>query len=543
MCWKRKKNEAVWVLVALAVVVTAFAAPANNNNNNNNNNDDDDDEGGATTHPRRAHDFCIWGAGAGGMSLAVFLKDRGYDDILVMDRAPIAGGSCNTLRYPGGWNDVGVQIYPDTAFANGLGFGPWDVDMVSLVKRFAGDDAVIPNYYTDLPFFLGSLATDGPCFPIGPPPPPTPEFLAQLGRFLALMNTTYRWMDTLDAVPDPIPLELTLPMSEWIVANGFELLTPSIFVPPLTLAGYGRLDNITAFDGLMQRTSTDMLYVTDSARWFSVRDGCQSIYEGMAAYLGADALLLNATVASIRRPECRCPHRPIEVRGFAEGSGAFVARCKRLVVAIPPTPANLAPLDVTRAESALFGSVSWRQYFTGRFDGVGGTLGDAGTGVALANADFADPYGVPAFPAQLNFIRQFGAGPFGGQTYSDGPLAPARVLTEIFEPALRAAVACGLFDAAGNVSVIPHEFNPHWPAEKMRDPVAPFNQLDALQGERNTWWVGAQRYTANTMGIWNYNLRLARGFPKCKRHHRSGGGGGGGVMHRHRHAPPAGLGL
>ena len=120
----------LWLILALATVASAAPPPS-----------------GATTttiavkrlHHRRWRGGKLRRRSAQGQGLRQSPRHREGHSL---------GGPCDSIRFPGGWNEAGVVVYPDTVLANALGYGPWEIDMVSYVKRFAGANAVIPQFFT-----------------------------------------------------------------------------------------------------------------------------------------------------------------------------------------------------------------------------------------------------------------------------------------------------------------------------------------------------------------------------------------------------------
>ena len=94
-------------------------------------------------------DICIVGGGSSGMSMAVLTKDIGYDPI-VFERQSTIGGHCDTINFtppPGetdNWIDIGVQAFINTTLLNVLGYGNWVANTEAIIKRFAGNDSLIP---------------------------------------------------------------------------------------------------------------------------------------------------------------------------------------------------------------------------------------------------------------------------------------------------------------------------------------------------------------------------------------------------------------
>jgi cation diffusion facilitator CzcD-associated flavoprotein CzcO len=61
--------------------------------------------------PTRAVDVAIVGAGFGGLGAAIRLQQRGFDDLLIFDRAPDVGGTWWDNSYPGCACDVPSHLY------------------------------------------------------------------------------------------------------------------------------------------------------------------------------------------------------------------------------------------------------------------------------------------------------------------------------------------------------------------------------------------------------------------------------------------------
>jgi len=440
------------------------------------------------------------------MYAGVSLADAGYTDLLIFDSFNGVGGHCDTVRTATTWEEAGVIVYPDTALANQLGYGRWNLDVAAIVKRFAGEDAIIDPLLNNVPSYIAwveqGLLLGGPL----PATPPTPEFLEAFARYTEIMSTRLLWLDTLDHVPNPIPQELRVSLSEWIELNNLTAIRETFFATNYFYGGLGNLENITAFDGLLQRSISNLIYGNPQypRAWFSVKNGCQSVYDGMRAYLGESSFRLGSTIESIRRPNNDRSAAPITIRGKQNGVN-FVERCERLIVAIPPTLDNLAPLELSNQERDLFSSVTYKYYFTGILQAKGGTL--ANTGHLLLNIDPTRPGGRPPLPNFLISYRKFDTGPVVYQSFSERPITDQQMKSTT-DALLAKLNQGGIYTNVTSAVQWKHQFNPTWSRDVLSQPIAPHNRLDALNGHLRTFYVGALRSTGSTMVIWHQTKRV-----------------------------------
>lgn len=468
----------------------------------------------ARRNDRDEFDVCGVGMGAAGSFAAIKTLDEG-ESFVGFDLQDSIGGHCDTVRYKGPqgqdlWNEGGVIIFLNTTFANALGYGPFSIDSEAIIKRFAGNRSTIPEFFKGIPQY--SLSADLAQF-YGSNPPPTPpsaEFLRELARFTTLMNTTLKWMDTMIDVPSPLPVGLNASLNEWIFSNGFGPIYP-IFIGPLIFGGFGDFDQLTAIDGLLQRTSSSLLYGTDEA-WFSVDQGCDSIYRGMRKRIGEDSLLLGSRIESIERR--RGGRYPVRISGRDADGDRFERRCKRLYMSIPPTIENLESigLDVKDWEYDLFESVQTKYLFVGNYTATG-FLNDQPQGFAFANVDPTSATGLPDFPNILVGFRKFDNGPVVLQAFSQGPIS-TEVMKAIVRSKLKAIVRSGAISGFDDLVVEIHVYNPHFSRQALGGKESPYRSLKRNQGRDHTFYFGSMPTTPNTVVTWNHVNSVINDFKR-----------------------------
>lgn len=453
-------------------------------------------------------DFCSIGLGSSGSYSLFRLKQLGYS-VIGFDSADFIGGHCNTIRYQSNgqnlWNEAGVVIYPDTALQNTFGYPRYLIDSKALVKLLAGNDSIIPSFFTGIPDYLAIV--DIGLF-IGPPPvqpPPTAEFNATLQRFRNLMNSTYRFMNTMVDPPITLPVGLNVSMNEWLVTNNFTLIT-SVFTDRCFYGGFGDFNQLTANDCLLQAAPIDLLYDSDPTSWFSVKNGCKSVYDGISAYLGSESIELNVNIKSVVRGD--------KIKIIWERNGIYqTQKCRNLIVAIPQTLDNLKFMQLDLIEEAVFSSVSTKYLFVGTFNASGGILSNLN--FSLANIGLT---GLPTLPNLLTNYRKFDVGPIVQQLFfpNETTLIDAENLAQ---SKLDNLVISGAYGSIADSDIWLHEYNPHFSREALGFPINPYYALKLIQGNRNTLYAGALPVTANTMPIWNYMENIIRNY-LCKNYER-----------------------
>ncbi|MEK6676968.1 MAG: FAD-dependent oxidoreductase [Planctomycetota bacterium] len=175
----------------------------------------------------------IVGAGPSGLSAAYFLKQRGYRDVLVLEKQGRVGGLCLTVTedyksFDLGANYVTPAYHETLRLAKEVGAKLYP-ERPGTVIEFPDDSMAKPVFRE----FWDAVVRD--VSPI---------------RFLAACLKYVRLRFRLGAVIDPPGLqnihkfpELCVPFATWLQRNGLECLSP-LFEIPITVMGYGYLHEI-----------------------------------------------------------------------------------------------------------------------------------------------------------------------------------------------------------------------------------------------------------------------------------------------------------
>lgn len=462
-------------------------------------------------------DVCVLGGGAAGMAAAVFAKDRGHS-VVVIESADRVGGQCDTIDFtapaPGmpSWIDIGVQFFANTTAANEAGLGPWTIDSVGIVQRFAGPGSVYPLDFTvdTTPNYAVNLR-QGVSYGLQPPAPPTPEFLAAYYR-LSVIIASYPWIDRAE-VPSPVPAELLVPFSQFIATHQLGPLVPSLFVPQLSGGGLGAFDKLTTLYALLNLSPTISRIFSVPYAGFVVAGGCRGIYDGMRAYLTADSadnVLVNARTLIAVRPYS--PRLPVIVGGTLSApgggnriAGSFAYRCGKLIVAYAQTEDALKPLALDAAERRVFKEVRQRYYFTGTIDAAGPVV-DGGA-FNMLNIDPTSPFGTPALPAVTQLTRGLPYGPVQFKATSQEPVSVSAMRQTVIDQLARMPASL-LTNATAVDEFLLHAFQPHFTDAELARPGGAYAALEALQGHRKTYYVGALKNFAVTYQLWQASYDL-----------------------------------
>ena len=452
----------------------------------------------------QVRDVCILGASASGLSSAVFLKDKGYDP-LVIEIQPQIGGHTNTFYFTApspldpNWIDIGVQVYVNTTFLNESGLGVWNLSSSNFANRFTGGRAFPVDFTKSGPLYAADLKHN---ISYGlQNTAATPEFLLAF-ETLYYIVLQYPWLNTGD-YPDPIPSELLVPFSEFIVANNLQPLNDVIFRELIFGGGMGSYQYLQTIYALQYLSPASLSFITTPNVTFSIIGGNILIYEGIVNYLGAENVLLNTETTLALRPPTGSD-LPI-VLFLKQGYNYQIQQCQKLIVAFPPILEDIDFLVPTFEEFELFRYAVPRYYFTAEVSVEGGIL-NAGA-YSLINVDLTQPFNNTILPSLLGIQRGLPYGPAASGISSDYPISDTEA--QALLTAQLQLVPNSLATTKALLNFKSHSrFQPHFTNEALLQSPTPYTRLDALQGQRNTYYLSVLRRFAVSTQMWeqSYNL-------------------------------------
>lgn len=488
-------------------------------------------------------DVCVLGGGASGMATAVFLKDRGYNPI-VLEAQSRVGGHCNTLRTPGrgvGYVDSGVLFLINSTYANateGRGKGRWALGSIEFASRFLGPQAIVPVDFTSGAnsgtSYVLDLSKGGFQAPAQSPDQAQEQQRALTANIIDMYTYMTPYADWLVAgeFPEEIPAELLRPFLQLVAERNWWVFVTSVGFNLLQGSGFAPLEKLTVLEALTAINPVVLDMFTRPGAAFGIGGGCQNLYDAMSAYIGAENIVVNANVRSVLRPRVPSARTPIVVQGFIEANRngearvptdlgdstgrstrpaqPFNYRCQQVVVAFYPLLQNLGAMQLSDEETELFEQLAAHYYLSMVLNFTAGSLASEPGLFTIFNYNLTNlPTLQPALPS-LSIVSRIYPG-VGGLTgawaNADGPL-PIGELLEAVRRDLRVLEGTGILGNATIATYDYHYYAPFWTGAAVSSSPNAFSRFRALQGKRGTHWVGAASAWDATPVVWNQAYKL-----------------------------------
>jgi len=241
---------------------------------------------------------------------------------------------------------------------------------------------------------------------------------------------------------------------------------------------------------------------------FSVKEGCQTLYDGIANYIGAANIMMKATVQKVKRHD----YGGVTIQ-LSVGNETKEIECDKLIIAFPQVVQNLAFLDLTNEEKSLFQNVETRDYFSYRIDVTGGSLQNLGPW-NIFNINPTNPYQLPTFPCAIFISRMLAYGPYQGWATSLSPISDSDMQNIIVQQLAKLPSDLVIATLATDTPNYHHQFQPHFNLKGLSGH-SPYTTLDHLQGKKSTFWTGALASFGSSSQIWQRTYTLIeKHFPK-----------------------------
>lgn len=335
----------------------------------------------------------------------------------------------------------------------------------------------------------------------------------------AMIAAMWRWLEVLEKyedmilpgyfnfpAPDKIPEDLLMPFVDLVEKYDLAAAVPLIWES--TAQGLGDTMNVPAI-WVMQASGVPLVrsmlglvpaVVPDSGRLYD-------LYENVAKFLGGD-VLYSSTVVSADRQNGKNKGVSLRVKG---PDGKFTCvKAKRLLLAIEPDAANMAPFKLDRAEADVLGRFQFPTVYAAIIQHPSLQPGHA----YAAREPGPESLAYKAFPA----APQFGRIDYIGGTedlFSVTAVGTQADTTESIQALLQRTVddmiASGVLpEAAGNITFKAFANHGHMHAHVSADELRSgfIQKLNALQGRRNTYYTGAAFSAGFSVVLWEYNKVL-----------------------------------
>lgn len=416
-------------------------------------------------------DVVIIGAGASGVYTGIRLMDEGRDVVLI-ERSDDIGSHANTYYDPatGTPINIGVQGFHNTTVVRNY-FARLNVTT---------PPATSPTWDTvNVDFSTGEEVTNYT----------SPSFADVLAGFQTFRDVAekYAYLDDGFNLPDPIPEELFLPFSTFAQNYGFEAILPmiAVFIEPVELWNEPTLYVLKNF-GLESAEGFLNLLNAGSFRPADVNE----IYVSAAEILGS-RVLLNSTATSVNRSSTGVS---VDVN---TPDGLVRIEASKIVMAAPPFLSNLVGWDLSPEDSDLFSK------FKGRNNHIGVTRNPEWNNVSYNGVGPEYTFGTPRLPGLVSMMPTG----FTDSSYYHYVVFQENVAVEdaqaLFKEQVATLVANGVVPESNNEIVAWFNHNNYMNRVPEADIRAGFyNKLNGLQGQSNTFYVGAVWAGQDSSMIW-----------------------------------------
>lgn len=327
--------------------------------------------------------IAIIGGGPAGLSAAMYLEMKGYENYVIYEKTDHVGGKCHSPVCNGKRYEMGAIMGVPSYYAvhDIEKFAGVEHDGPKLNRNYKYPDGR-PDYRWDtadamkspLKFFLKH--------------PKSAIYLkklaAQIKKFGEILETTYKGYDVTGHIgvaqgkykgyavsearepvegENPNLKDLSMPFNKFCEKVGCPLVQ-EVWIQPFTSFGYGYFDEIPAAYVLKYLDFQTMMNFVNVNLW-TWKDGTQSIYERLNAKL-KHAALLNSNIEKVVRGE----KVTITVNGAEEVFDKIIITVP-LQVATEKNPLDNPVaktldswLDVTAEERELFSKIDYERYDT-----------------------------------------------------------------------------------------------------------------------------------------------------------------------------------
>jgi Flavin containing amine oxidoreductase len=434
--------------------------------------------------------ICIIGGGAAGIAAAYFLNQQGYKKVTLLEKANRIGGKCMSLTFGGKSFDLGANyVTSDYKIVRQLA-KQVKADLYTEGKLNAFD--MQENSIASL---LKAILKNASFWKIGWQ---SARFIWKRWRVRHVISHHKPGYKGIAAHPD-----LCQPFENWLQQNGLSALCP-LFEVPISLMGYGQLSQVStayALTYLSIHTFLDLSLaaVNPHLRGYPKRftEGYQRFLERIAWKL--DNIEVDATVTSVTRG------KQIEVKYQTTcGTTTATLQCDFLIVAVPLYLEAMQPFmkDLTVTEKALFSQVIYDPFIVTTYNMPQLNAFTAAT-FMLPEPEEGEPFVVTRQFPDNDLISIYTRAEFG---------------KTIDKTLLLAKNAAFVKRATGLDLCDYHTYNefpyfPHVTPTAMANGF--YDELEAIQGQNNTFYVGGLMNFELVETIMNYTKHLIeQRFPK-----------------------------
>lgn len=429
-------------------------------------------------------DVCVIGGGATGTYSAIRLRDMGKS-VVVVESKNRMGGHTETYTDPATQTtlDIGVEVWHNLTIVKDY-FARLNVSLTDAKEGSSGSST-----YAD--FSTGRVVANYT------PSDPT-DALAAWGAQLAL----YPYVETGFDLEYPVPADLLLPFEYFVSKHSLQAMVQ-------TVVAFGQgLGDLLCQPTLyvMKNFGTDILRSLQAGYVTTTKHDNSLLYENARAELGPD-VLLSSTIVAMDRSSTSGVKIIVQTP-----TGKVLIHANKLIFTIPPKLPNLSGFDLSPNETTLFRQFGHSAYYTGliRHSGIPDNL-------TVVNVGATTPQNTPVLPAVYAFNPtgvpdlhrvKFGS-PYALASDAEVQTAIVASLRRLQQSdsgggAVPAVTATNATEFAVFASHTPFELTVS--SEAIAGGF--YRELNALQGQRHTYYTGAAFHTHDSSLLWQFTEPL-----------------------------------
>lgn len=423
-------------------------------------------------------DVCVIGGGSSGTYTAIRLQQMGKS-VVVVEKDDLLGGQVDTYidNITGKKIDYGVKVFNNVSVVSEY------FELLGLsLKSF---ESYVPDQKT-----IYTNLVDATILPA--PKITTEDVMDALLRYQTELER-YPFLSTGFDLPSPVPEDLLIPWGDFIVKHNLSDISGLVF------ALVGAPGNILAQPTLYVAKNFGAIQVRSALKGLTLTEANgnnQAIYNAAMARLGNGTnVFLQSNVTRIIRNT-----NGTEIT-VSTPSGFKLIRASKVVIAIPPKLSILQSfLDLSSSEHNLFQQFNNSYIWASIVENTG-----VPQATGLTNVNPSAALGIPVMPAIFGTEPTGIAGTLIAWYGSSYALSDEEVKTDILQTLSRWRKV-----HSGSDSTEPRilRFKSHSPYMLTVSTKAIsggfYSKVNALQGQRNTFWTGAAWQTQDSTAIWNF---------------------------------------
>ena len=433
-------------------------------------------------------EVCVIGGGAAGTYAAIRLRQLNKS-VVVIERQGRLGGQTTT--------------YMDPVTGQGIDYGVTYFQNLPLVRDFF-DHFKIPLSPVSFDYHLDTVDLHAETRIASSSYPPPAEAAQAKEKYVAEL-ARYPYLKAGFDLPSPVPKDLLLPFGDFLRKHGMEAAIFALGTLVNPLGDWAAKPTLYMFKYLnldvMEGAKTKFLRPVDHNN--------SAPYVAAQRELGEDVLLSS---------HVKCSHR-----GHGDGwnylevqtpSGQKLIRAKKIIVAAPPKPDNLAGFSLIDAETKIFSQFD-NVYFYTALVRITGLPDDVCYQNRGANHPFLRPH-VPSMvllrPNEVHSLRTV-------HYASPRPLSEDQVKEGIVQDIYRLLGITKIYGVSEPEFVAVGNHSPYH-LTVSADAIAGgfYDKLNSLQGTLDTYYTGAAFESQNTPQIWQVteDLLLQKVIPSLE---------------------------